>query len=107
MSKSHPPLPARFHEAISVAVHVTDQHAHVEWHGGGWTYHSNAHRGRDGEITSFAATGTATDARPLTFELRERVGLVLALLPARLLQKHPIGSGDRQWSEDVCVADVL
>ena len=107
MSRHHASLPARFHETISVTVHVTDQHAHVEWRGDGWTYHANAHRDADGEITSYAATGTATDARHLTFELRERVGLILALLPALLFRRHPIGSGDRQWSEDVCVADLL
>ncbi|MCW2950540.1 MAG: hypothetical protein JWN41_1553 [Thermoleophilia bacterium] len=107
MSKSHAALPARFHEAISVTVHVTDQHAYVEWRGEGWAYHATAQRGRDGEITSYNATGTTSDARPLAPDLRERVSLVLALLPTRVLQGHPIGSGSREWSEDFCVADLL
>lgn len=107
MSKNHPPLPARFHETISVSVHVDDNRAAVEWQGNEWTYHANAHRGEDGEITSYEATGSSSESRHLTFELRERVGLVLALLPARLLEQHPVGSGDRQWSEDFCVAGLL
>ncbi|MCW2961777.1 MAG: hypothetical protein JWM90_2164 [Thermoleophilia bacterium] len=107
MSKDHASLPARFHEAISVTIHVTDDRAHVAWHGDGWTYAANAHRGRDGEITSYEAAGTCSEERHLPSDLRERVGLVLALLPARALEQHPIGSGDREWSEDVCVADVL
>jgi hypothetical protein len=88
-------------------VHVTDRHAKVEWHGDGWIYQANAQRDQDGEIASYEATGSTADARHLAPELRERVGLVLALLPARVLEKHPIGSGDREWSEDVCVADLL
>jgi hypothetical protein len=107
MSKNHAHLPARFHETISVMIHVTDHRAQVDWHGAGWIYKANAQRGDDGEITSYEATGSASEARHLPVELRERVGLVLALLPARLLQKHDIGSGDREWSEDVCVADLL